>query len=138
MDFVALFFSLDCSSLDFLVGWWVQVLVLRLLNGGCSGIQQASLIFVLVLHFLKNAIKIPVFLQSTSRPKLCCLLAQICFLPCMLSLLLPLESTGSRSSMACPSWFAAACRLQRFARTVGPLPHSLTVPLCVLLVLHAF
>lgn len=59
-----------------------------------------------------------------SKPKLCCLLAQICFLPCMISLLLPLESAGSRSSMACPSWFAAACCLQRFVRTVGPLPHS--------------
>lgn len=70
-------------------------------------------------------IKIPVFLQNMSRPKLCCLLVQICFLLCMVSLLLPLESAGSRSSMACPSWFAAACCLQRFVRrTAGTLPRS--------------
>lgn len=112
-------------SLDFLVGQWVQVLVLELLSGGCSGTHQASLIFVLVLHLKKKkAIKILVFLQSMGSLKLCCLQAQICFLPCMLSLLLPLESAGSRSSMACPSWFAAACCLQRFVRAVGPLLHS--------------
>lgn len=110
--------------------------MLRMLSRGSYGTHQSSsFIFFFSGFILKNNqppttikpthVKIPVFLQNMSRPKLCCLLVQICFLLCMVSLLLPLESAGSRSSMACPSWFAAACCLQRFVRrTAGTLPRS--------------
>lgn len=64
--------------------------------------DPSDLSFVLVVHLIKNTFKSPVFLQSRSRSKLLCLLAQICFLACMLLLLLPLESAGSRSSTGCP------------------------------------